>query len=104
MISVVAYARSMDTKNLHDGQRMNFKLADAAEVLDESLIFMGKETLKTNGKKYSCLKFRLVEPYVDKGRKKDREILTIYVSDDAAHTIVEMDIKFKVGTAKAKLL
>lgn len=104
MISVVAYARSMDTKNLHDGQRMDFKLADAAEVLDESLIFMGKETLKTNGKKYSCLKFRLVEPYVDKGRKKDREILTIYVSDDAAHTIVEMDIKFKVGTAKAKLL
>lgn len=104
MISVVAYARSMDTKKLHDGQRMDFKLADAAEVLDESLIFMGRETLRTNGRKYNCLKFKLVEPYVEKGKKKDRDILTIFVSDDAAHTIVEMDIKFKVGTAKAKLL
>ncbi|MCQ2072775.1 MAG: DUF3108 domain-containing protein [Bacteroidaceae bacterium] len=104
MISVVGYARAMDTGSLRDGQRMDFKLADAAEVLDESLVFMGRETLKMNGRKYSCLKFRLVEPYYDKGKKKDRDIMTIFVSDDAAHTIVEMDIKFKVGTAKAKLL
>ena len=48
--------------------------------------------------------FRLVEPYVEKGKKKDRDILVIYVNDDDERTIVQMDIKFKVGTAKAKLI
>ena len=104
MISVVGFARTIDSKNLYKGQRLNFKLADAAEILNETLIYQGRETLKISGPKYDCMVFKLVEPYVEKGRNKDREILNIYVCDDEARTIVQMDIKFKVGTAKAKII
>ena len=58
---------------------------------------------KIQGKKYNCMVFKLVEPYVEKGKKKEREILNIYVNNDAKRTIVQMDIKFKVGSAKVKL-
>ena len=104
MISVVGFARTIDPAKLKKGQRLNFKLADAAEILDESLIYQGTETLKISGRKYKCMVFKLVEPYVEKGKKKDREILNIYVCDNAARTIVQMDIKFKVGTAKVKII
>lgn len=104
MISVVGFARTIDAGSLKKGQRLNFKLADAAEILDESLIYQGLEVLKISGRKYKCMVFKLVEPYVEKGKKKDREILNIYVCDDAARTIVQMDIKFKVGTAKVKII
>ena len=104
MISVVGFARTIDAGSLKKGQRLNFKLADAAEILDESLIYQGLEVLKISGRKYKCMVFKLVEPYVEKGKKKDREILNRYVCDDAARTIVQMDIKFKVGTAKVKII
>ena len=104
MVSVVGFARTMDTKGLKKGQRMNFRLTDACDILDESLIFQGWETLRISGKKYNCMVFKLVEPYEEKGKMKDREILNIYVCDDEARTIVQMDIKFKVGTAKAKII
>jgi len=104
MVSVVGFARAIDSENLYKGKRIGFKLADACDIIDEVLIFQGRETLKISGKKYNCMVFRLVEPYVDKGKNKDRDILTIYVHDDDDRTIVQMDIKFKVGSAKAKLI
>ena len=104
MVSVVGFARAIDTGNLYKGKRIGFKLADACDIIDEVLIYQGRETLKISGKKYNCMVFRLVEPYVDKGKNKDRDILTIYVNDDSERTIVQMDIKFKVGSAKAKLI
>ncbi len=104
MVSVVGLARNMDINGLKTGQRMNFKLVDAASVINEALIYQGRETVKVSGHKFNCLVFKLVEPYVEKGKSKDREILNIYVADDAERTIVQMDIKFKVGTAKAKII
>ena len=104
MVSVVGFARAIDKKSLSKGKRIGFKLADACTIIDEVLIYQGKESVKISGKKYDCMVFRLVEPYVEKGKKKDRDILVIYVNDDDERTIVQMDIKFKVGTAKAKLI
>ena len=104
MVSIMGYARAMNTSGLKVGQHIDFKLVDAAEILDECLIYEGRETVKLSGKKYNCLVFKLVEPYWEKGKNKFREILTIYITDDNAHKIVQMDIKFKVGSAKAKLI
>lgn len=104
MVSVVGFARAINTGNLYKGKRFSFKLADACEIIDEVLIYQGKEVVKINSKKFSCMVFRLVEPYQEKGKAKERDILTIYVSDDAQRTIVQMDIKFKVGSAKAKII
>ena len=104
MVSIMGYARAMNTSGLKEGQHIDFKLVDAAEILDECLIYEGRETVKRSGKKYNCLVFKLVEPYWEKGKAKFKDILTIYVTDDNARKIVQMDIKFKVGSAKAKLI
>ena len=104
MVSVMGYARSMNTSGLQAGKHIDFRLVDAAEILDECLVYQGRETVKVSGTKYNCLVFKLVEPYVEKGKSKVKDVLTIYVSDDEARTIVQMDIKFKVGSAKAKII
>lgn len=104
MVSVMGYARALNTSGLQEGKHIDFRLVDAAEILDECLIYEGRETLKLSGKKYNCLVFKLVEPYREKGKTKFKDILTIYITDDNAHKIVQMDIKFKVGSAKAKLI
>ncbi len=104
MVSIMGYARVMDVSGLQAGKHVDFRLVDAAEILDESLIYQGRETVKVSGRKYDCLVFKLVEPYMDKGKTKTRDVLTIYITDDEARTIVQMDIKFKVGSAKAKLI
>ncbi|MBR4794713.1 MAG: DUF3108 domain-containing protein [Bacteroidaceae bacterium] len=104
MMSVMGYARAMNTSGLTEGKHIDFKLVDAAEILDECLVYQGRETVKLSGKKYNCLVFKLVEPYWEKGKTKFKDILTIYVTDDSARKIVQMDIKFKVGSAKARII
>ena len=104
MVSVMGYARAMNTSGLTEGKHIDFKLVDAAEILDECLIYQGRETVKLSGKKYNCLVFKLVEPYWEKGKTKFKDILTIYITDDNARKIVQMDIKFKVGSAKARII
>lgn len=104
MVSIMGYARTINTSGLQSGKHVDFRLVDAAEILDECLVYYGKESVKLSGKKYDCLVFKLVEPYVEKGKRKVKDVLTIYVTDDESRTIVQMDIKFKVGSAKAKLL
>ena len=104
MVSVMGYARAMNTSGLTEGKHIDFKLVDAAEILDECLVYQGRETVKLSGKKYNCLVFKLVEPYWEKGKTKFKDILTIYVTDDNARKIVQMDIKFKVGSAKARII
>ena len=104
MVSVMGYARAMNTSGLTEGKHIDFKLVDAAEILDECLVYQGRETVRLSGKKYNCLVFKLVEPYWEKGKTKFKDILTIYVTDDNARKIVQMDIKFKVGSAKARII
>lgn len=103
LVSVMAYARGLNTTGFMAGKRIDYRFVDAADVIDECMIFEGKETVKVSGVKYECLVFRFVEPYVEKGKTKYRDVLTIYMTDDEARTIVEMDIRYKVGSAKAKL-
>lgn len=104
MISVVGFARAIDTGTLYKGKRLPFKLADACDIIDEVLVYQGRESVKISGRKYNCHVYRLVEPYVEKGKKKERDILSIYVNDDAQRTIIQMVINFKVGSAKVKIL
>ena len=103
MVSIVAFARSIEPATLKPGKRIGFKLTSSAEIKDEYLIYQGKEQIKISNKKYDCMIFRLVEPVVENGNKKDNDVLTIYVNDDPLRTIIQMDIKFKVGAAKVKL-
>ena len=104
LVSIMAYARSLNTSGFMAGKRIDYRFVDAADVIDECLIFEGRETVKVSGVKYDCLVFSFVEPYIEKGKTKYKEVLTLYMTDDEARTIVEMDIKYKVGSAKARLI
>ena len=104
MVSVMGYARAMNTSGLKEGKHIDFRLVDAAQIIDECLVYQGRETVKLSGVKYNCLVFKLVEPYQEKGKTRFKDVLTIYVTDDESRTIVQMDIKFKVGSEKAKLI
>jgi len=104
LVSVMAYARSLSSSGLKVGRHIDYRFVDAADIIDECMIYQGRESVKVSGVKYDCLVFNFVEPYIEKGKTKFKEVLTIYMTDDEARTIVEMDIKYKVGSAKAKLI
>ena len=52
-----------------------------------------------NGTKYDCL----VLSYVEKDGSKDKEIVRFFVTDDAKHIPIRLDLFLKFGAAKAFL-
>jgi len=103
MVSAISYVQTMNTSGLKAGQEFKVRLTDGAEMLDDRLVFKGRETVKTSGKKFECLVFKLMEPYVEKGKTKYTDVLTIYVTDDDNRKLIQVDRKFSVGSAKAKI-
>mgnify|MGYP002624251629 CR=1 FL=1 len=101
MVSMLLRARSFDATQLKEGERLHFKMADGDDVSEETLIYRGKKKFKMNetGIVYRCLIFSFVE--YDK--KKEKEVVTFYVTDDANHAPVRLDLYLKFGTAKAFL-
>ena len=55
--------------------------------------------MRGEGTTYRCLIFSLVE-YES---KKEKEIITFYITDDENHMPVRLDLFLKFGTAKAYL-
>lgn len=103
MVSLVLYARNIDLENAVEGQRFQFSMADAAVVENENLIYMGRDRVKVAGGQRECHVFSLVQPYVDKGKSREKELIRIYVSDDGERIPVQMDINLPVSKAKAKM-
>ncbi|MEZ4875356.1 MAG: DUF3108 domain-containing protein, partial [Flavobacteriaceae bacterium] len=65
------------------------------------LKFLGRETLKTKFGKIATLKFR---PYVEAGRVfKEKESLTVWVTDDANKIPLLIKADLAVGSLKATL-
>lgn len=64
------------------------------------LKFMGRKTVKAdNGVKYRCLELS----YTEKDKGEWREIARFFVTDDANHIPVRLDMFLKFGSAKAFL-
>lgn len=101
MLSMMLRARSFDASAYQKGQKILFPMADGRSVREETLIYRGKKEfrMEDTGKTYRCLVFSFVEY---KG-KKENEIITFYVTDDANHMPVRLDLFLKFGTAKAFL-
>lgn len=101
MLSILAQARSFDPADYKVGDKIKFPMATGREVEEQTLIFRGKENVKgENGTTYRCLIFSLVE-YDQK--KKEKEVITFYVSDDKNHLPVRLDMFLNFGSAKAFL-
>ncbi len=101
MLSILLQARSFDPTSYKKGDKILFQMATGRRVEEQTLIYRGKEVFKAeNGVKYRCLVFSLVE--YDK-KKKEKEVITFYVTDDKNHLPVRLDLYLNFGSAKAFL-
>ena len=101
MMNIFLRARSFDPANWKKGYIVNFPIADGKTRTPARIKFAGKVTVKAdNGVKYRCL--RLAYEELEDGKFK--KIVDFYVTDDANHVPVRLDMFLKFGSAKAFLL
>lgn len=102
MLNIYVRARSYNTQGWANGKVIKFPIADGKEVTTAQLKYEGKEKVKAdNGVKYNCLKFSYSEWSTKK--KKYREFGRLFVTDDANHVPVRIDMNLNFGIAKAYL-
>jgi len=102
MMSIFLRARSFKPEHWKKGNRINIPITDGAKIINATLEYKGKTTVKgDNGVKYRCLQLSYIEK--DENKNKEKEIVRFYVTDDAHHIPVRLDMFLKLGVAKAFL-
>lgn len=100
MLSIFLRARSFNPEGWKKGNRINFPITDGTKIIPAVLEYKGKTTVKAdNGHKYRCLQLAYME--LEKGKYK--EIVRFFVTDDANHVPVRLDLSLRFGSAKAFL-
>lgn len=101
MMSIFLKARNFDTSEFKVGQIIPLPISDAKALSNTWLTYLGKENfeIEGTGKKFRCLVFSFME----REDGKDSEIIRFYITDDANHIPVRLDMYLKFGTAKAFL-
>ncbi len=100
MLSILAQARSFDPTDYKVGQHIKFQMATGLKIEEQTLIYRGKETVEAqDGVKYRTLVFSLVEYK----KKKEKEVITFYITDDRNHLPIRLDLFLNFGSAKAFL-
>ena len=102
MISMLMRARSFDPTGWKVGHRIRFIMASGKRCEWQSIVYRGKKKFKIEGTNttYRCLVFSFMEK--DK-KGKEKEIVKFYITDDANHLPVRLDLNLNFGTAKAYL-
>ncbi len=102
MLSSFYYLRNnLDVDNLAPGEMMTLNLFFGDESHDFKLKFLGREVVKTKLGNIAALKFK---PYVLAGRVfKEKESLTIWVSDDKNRIPVKIKADLAVGSLDADI-
>ena len=103
MVSSFYYLRNhLDTSNIEENDEIDLDMFFDKENYKFKLKFLGREILTTEFGKVSCLVFR---PYVQSGRVfKEKESLTIWVSDDDNKIPLLIKADLMVGSLKATLI
>lgn len=101
MMSIFLQARNFDASTLKKGQKIPLPIADAKHLINSWLVFKGTETvsMKNGSGKYRCLVFSFME----REDNKDKEIIRFFVTDDANHLPIRLDMFLRFGSAKAYL-
>ncbi|CAM3324887.1 DUF3108 domain-containing protein [Aequorivita lipolytica] len=102
MISAFYYLRNqLDTENIKTGDVVEMNMFFDKENYKFRLKFLGKEVLDTNFGRVRTLIFR---PYVQSGRVfKEKESLTVWISDDKNKIPLLVKADLAVGSLKATL-
>lgn len=101
MMSIFLRARNFDVSKMKVGQNIPMPVSDARHLSNSWLKYRGKETFKMEGSndKYRCLVFSFIE----REDGENRELIRFYVTDDANHLPVRLDMFLNFGSAKAFL-
>lgn len=102
MVSAFYYLRNhLDVSEIKTGETMDLDMFFDKENFKFRLKFLGRETIDTEFGKVRCLVFR---PYVQAGRVfKEKESLTVWVSDDENKIPLLIKADLAVGSLKATL-
>ncbi len=103
MMSSFYYLRNnIDVSSLKEGDEQLVNMFFDNENYLFKLRFLGRETVKMNGNKIRCLKFR---PIVQAERVfKEEESLTVWVSDDDNRMPIRIKADILVGSINADLI
>lgn len=101
MMNIFLRARSFDPTTWKKGNVVNFTIADGHNITPALLKFHGTTNVKAdNGRKYRCLQLSYME--LEDGKYK--RIVDFFVTDDANHIPVRLDMFLRFGSAKAFLV
>ena len=101
MMSIFMRARNFDASKFKVGENIPLPISDAKRLSNSWIKYSGKDEFEIEGtkKKFRCLVFSFIER--EDGHNK--EIIRFYVTDDANHIPVRLDMFLKFGSAKAFL-
>lgn len=100
MMSLLAYARTLDFTSLKKGTRLTFNVASGKKVEKQHLVYRGKKKTKSDdGHEYDCFRVSLITE--EDG--DEEEIVNFHVTDDRNHLPVLLDLVLNFGSAKARL-
>ena len=101
MMSLLAYARTIDFSSMKEGQRLSFPVATGKRIEPQYLVYRGKAVTENDKDiNYNCFIVSLVK--IDsKGR--ERSIINFHVTDDKNKLPILLDLTLNFGSAKAKL-
>lgn len=102
MMSIFLRARSFNPESWKKGHNVDFPMVDGDSRDPARLHYEGKVNVKADdGHTYRCLKLAYLESEDGKPYKK---IVDFFVSDDANHIPVRLDLHLRFGSAKAFLV
>lgn len=100
MMSLLAYARTLDFTSLKKGTRLTFNVASGKKVERQHLVYRGKKKTKSDdGHEYDCFRVSLITE--EDG--DEEEIVNFHVTDDRNHLPILLDLVLNFGSAKARL-
>lgn len=101
MMSIFLRARNFDASTMKEGDVIPMPITDAKNLSNSWLKYRGKETYKIDGtkEKFRCLVFSFIEHE----NNKNKELIRFYVTDDANHIPVRLDLFLSFGSAKVFL-
>ena len=106
LVSIMLHARSLDLDALTVGQRLTFPIVDSKKVLNQTLVYLGRQQIKAEGGGLvECHAFSLKSQLANLSTngQEEKEILRFYLATSAQHVPLQIDINFRFGSAKAKL-
>ncbi len=100
-MSMIYYARTIDFENFKAKDEIPISIMLDNAVYARKIIYLGKETIKTNLGTFKCIKFK---PTLIPGTIfKEGDAMTVWVTDDENRLPIQVETPIVIGTVKVYL-